>query len=163
MFKKVLIANRGEVAVRLLRACRELGLRTVAVYSDADRSALHVRYADEAYAIGAASPRDSYLRVDRILDVAKKAQVGAIHPGYGFLAENPQFARACADAGFIFVGPSPETMETLGNKIAARRLIGGTGIPVVAGSGQLTQNGDGEPVSQGEDLVATARRIGFPQ
>ncbi len=162
MFKKVLIANRGEVAVRLLRACRELGLRTVAVYSEADRSALHVRYADEAYAIGSGSPRDSYLRMERILDVARKAQVGAIHPGYGFLAENPQFARACADAGLIFVGPSPEAMETLGNKIAARRLIAGTGIPVVAGSGQLGQNGSGDTAVQGEDLVAAAQRIGFP-
>ena len=160
MFKKVLIANRGEVAVRLLRACKELGLRTVAVYSEADRSALHVRYADEAYAIGAAPPRDSYLRMDRILDVARKSQVGAIHPGYGFLGENPQFAQACLDAGLIFVGPRPDTLATLGNKIAARRLIARSGIPVVAGSGELMVEGIGQ--SQDEDLMATAQRIGFP-
>ncbi len=153
MFKKVLIANRGEIAVRLLRASRELGLRTVAVYSDADRTALHVRYADEAYPIGAAPPRDSYLRIDRIIDVAKKARVDAIHPGYGFLAENPEFARACAAAGLIFIGPAPEVLELLGNKVAARRVMAGSGIPVIAGSGQ--QSGE-------KDLIAEAQRIGFP-
>ncbi len=162
MFHKVLIANRGEVAVRLLRASRELGLRTVTVYSEVDRTALHVRYADEAYAIGTAAASDSYLRMDRILDVARKAQVGAIHPGYGFLAENPLFAQACLDAGFIFVGPRPKTLATLGNKIAARRLIASTGIPVVAGSERLTHDGESLFEPQGEDPVATARRIGFP-
>ncbi len=153
MFNRVLIANRGEIAVRLLRACRELGLETVAVYSDADRSALHVRYADEAYCIGAAPARDSYLRMSHIIDVAKNAGAEAIHPGYGFLAENPQFARACQDAGLVFVGPNPAALELLGNKIAARRLMAHSGVPVIAGSGQE---------SEGEDLQASAERIGFP-
>jgi len=153
MFRKVLIANRGEIAVRLLRACRELGLETVAVYSDADRSALHVRYADEAYLIGAAPARDSYLRLDRIIEVAREAKVDAIHPGYGFLSENPQFARACQAAGLAFVGPRPEALELLGNKIAARRLMASSGLPVIAGSSQESEN---------EDLLAAAQRIGFP-
>jgi acetyl-CoA carboxylase biotin carboxylase subunit len=153
VFNKVLIANRGEIAVRLLRACRELGLGTVAVYSDADRSALHVRYADEAYAIGAAPARESYLRLDRIIDVAKRAKVDAIHPGYGFLSENPEFARACQLSGLVFVGPRPETLELLGNKIAARRLMAQSGVPVIAGSGEEKRE---------EDLAAAASRIGFP-
>jgi acetyl-CoA carboxylase biotin carboxylase subunit len=153
MFRKVLIANRGEIAVRLLRACRELGLGTVAVYSDADRSALHVRYADEAHSIGAAPARESYLRMDRIIEVAKKANVDAIHPGYGFLAENPQFVRACQAANLIFVGPRPEALELLGNKIAARRLMARSGIPVIAGSDEQSPD---------DDLLATAQRIGFP-
>ncbi len=153
MFKKVLVANRGEIAVRVLRACKELGLSTVAVYSDADRSALHVRYADEAYPIGPAPARESYLRIDRIIEVAKKAKVDAIHPGYGFLAENPDFARACQAAGIIFVGPSPEVLELLGNKVAARRLMISSGIPVISGIDQ--DLGD-------EDMIVAAQRIGYP-
>ena len=153
MFSKVLIANRGEIAVRLLRACKELGLSTVAVYSDADRCALHVRYADEAYPIGAAPARDSYLRMDRIIDVAKRAQADAIHPGYGFLAEDPQFARACQDAGLIFVGPSPEVTEQLGNKIGARRLIAASGIPIIEGTDEWVV---------GAVAVSEAERLGFP-
>jgi acetyl-CoA carboxylase biotin carboxylase subunit len=153
VFNRVLIANRGEIAVRLLRACRELGLETVAVYSDADRSALHVRYADEAYHIGAAPARDSYLRMGHIINVAKQAGAEAVHPGYGFLAENPQFARACQDAGLVFVGPNPDALELLGNKIAARRLMADSGVPVIAGSGQQ---------SEGQDLEASAERVGFP-
>jgi acetyl-CoA carboxylase biotin carboxylase subunit len=153
MFYKVLIANRGEIAVRLLRACKELGLSTVAVYSEADRCALHVRYADEAYPIGPAPARDSYLRMDRIIEVAKQAQVDAVHPGYGFLAEDPQFARACEEAGLIFVGPKPEVMEQLGNKIGARRLMAASGIPIIEGSD------DG---ASGQDLLSEAERLGFP-
>lgn len=153
MFEKVLVANRGEIAVRILRACRELGLKTVTVYSDADRSALHVRYADEAYPIGAAPPRESYLRMERIIEVAQKAQAEAIHPGYGFLSENPQFARACQAAGLAFVGPRPEALELLGNKIAARRVMANSGVPVIVGSGEQSQD---------QDLMAAAQRIGFP-
>jgi acetyl-CoA carboxylase biotin carboxylase subunit len=153
VFEKVLIANRGEIAVRLLRAGKELGLRTVAVYSEADRTALHVRYADEAYPIGAAPARDSYLRADRIIEVAQKAHVDAIHPGYGFLSENPQFARACEAAGLVFIGPTPEVLELLGNKVAARRTMANSGIPVIAGSGEQSRE---------NDLLAAAQRIGFP-
>ena len=115
MFKKILIANRGEIAVRVMRACREMGISTVAVYSDVDRAALHVRKADEAYPIGPAQASESYLRVDKILDVAKRSGAEAIHPGYGFLSENARFAQACADAGIKFIGPTPQSMEMMGS------------------------------------------------
>src|SRR3989338_987610 len=114
MFKKVLIANRGEIAVRIIRACRELGIATVAVYSDVDRSALHVRYADEAYLLGPAPSRESYLRMDKILEIAKQAEADAIHPGYGFLAEREDFSQACADGEIAFIGPKPSAIAAMG-------------------------------------------------
>ena len=114
MFRKILIANRGEIAVRIIRACREMGIRTVAVYSEVDRKALHVLKADEAYPIGPAPAVESYLRIDKIIDVARKSGADAIHPGYGFLSENPELARACETAEIVFIGPSADAMEKMG-------------------------------------------------
>src|ERR1700734_1124043 len=134
MFKKILIANRGEIAVRIVRACKELGVCAVAVDSDADRASLHVRLADEAYPIGPSPSRESYLVIEKIIGAARDAGCDAIHPGYGFLAENPALARACADAGIAFIGPSPEAMEKLGSKTAARHLARQVGVPTVPGT-----------------------------
>ncbi|GIV78765.1 acetyl-CoA carboxylase biotin carboxylase subunit [Litorilinea aerophila] len=153
MFKKVLVANRGEIAVRVLRACEERGIPTVAVFSEVDRSALHVRYADEAYCIGPAPSRDSYLRIDKIIDVARKAGVDAIHPGYGFLSENAAFAAACADAGITFIGPPPDAIERMGDKVVARQTVARHGVPLVPGS---------PPGLRDEELIAFAKTIGFP-
>lgn len=134
MFKKVLIANRGEIAVRVLRALHEMGIHSVAVYSDVDRSALHIRKADEAYFIGPATATESYLNIPKILEVAKRCGAEAIHPGYGFLSENAQFARACREAGIKFIGPTPEAMEALGSKTKARQLMQTVNVPFVPGS-----------------------------
>ena len=154
MFRKILIANRGEIAVRVMRACREMGVRTVAVYSEVDRKALHVRYADEARPIGPAPSTESYLRIDRVVDAARASGADAVHPGYGFLSENPAFARAVADVGITFIGPSPEAMELLGSKTAARSLVAGAGLPVVPGTGQ-------NPESL-EEVRCAAESVGFP-
>jgi acetyl-CoA carboxylase biotin carboxylase subunit len=151
---KVLIANRGEIAVRVIRACREMGYPTVAVYSEPDRAALHVVSADQAMPIGAAPSRESYLRIDRILEAAKKSGAEAIHPGYGFLAENAEFARACIDAGLLFIGPSPESIDAMGSKTESRQRMKAAGVPVVPG---LT-----EPVKSFDEIAAFAKESGFP-
>ena len=155
MFKKVLIANRGEIAVRIIRACRELGIDTVAVYSEADRRALHVRYADEAYLLGPAPSRESYLRADKIIDIARKCGADAVHPGYGFLAEREDFAAACADAGITFIGPRPTSIAAMGDKAEARATVIKAGVLVVPGTedvGNMTN----------DELLAKAPEIGFP-
>ncbi len=155
MFNKVLIANRGEIAVRVLRACRELGLETVAVYSEADRQALHVRYADEAYLLGPAPSRDSYLRGDKIVEIAKKTGAGAIHPGYGFLAERADFAQAVIDEDIAFIGPKPSSIAAMGDKGVARATVRSAGIPVVPGT-------EAEGSLRDDELLAVAPEIGFP-
>ncbi len=154
IFNKVVIANRGEIAVRIIRACRELGIRAVAVYSEADREALHVRLADEAYAIGPASATNSYLRADTIVEVARMCDAEAIHPGYGFLSERAHFARACAEAGIVFVGPPAEAIELMGSKIASKRLAVAQDVPVVPGYDGADQDA--------ATLAAEAERIGYP-
>jgi len=134
MFSKILIANRGEIAIRVIRACRELGIANVAVFSEADRSSLHVRYADEAYCVGPAPSSQSYLNMDAILEAARRCGAGAIHPGYGFLAENAEFARRCEAAGIVFIGPSSGAIRALGSKTSGRRLATSSGVPVVPGA-----------------------------
>lgn len=155
MFKKILVANRGEIAVRVLRACQELGVGTVAVYSDVDRNALHVRFADEAYHIGAAPARESYLRIDRLLEVAKRSGADAIHPGYGFLAEREDFAQACSDEGITFIGPSPHAIAKMGDKAVARTTVQKAGVSVIPGT-------EGEANLSDEQLLNMAPKIGFP-
>src|SRR5207247_7366508 len=142
MFRKILIANRGEIAVRILRACRELGIRTAVVFSEVDRKSLHVRLADEAYLIGPAVARESYLRIDKIMDVVRRAGCDAIHPGYGFLAENAALPRACVEAGITFIGPSAEAMEALGAKTAGRQLAGRADVPTLPGTSNPTDEPD---------------------
>jgi acetyl-CoA carboxylase, biotin carboxylase subunit len=155
MFNKVLIANRGEIAVRILRACRELGMQVVAVFSEADRQALHVRYADEAYLLGPAAARESYLRGDKIIEIAKKVGAGGIHPGYGFLAERADFSQACLDEGIAFIGPKPSAIAAMGDKRAARAMVSAAGVQVVPGT-------EGEGSLHDDELLAIAPQIGFP-
>ena len=154
MFKKILIANRGEIAVRVIRACRELGIASVAVYSDVDRASLHVRKADEAYPIGPAPASESYLRMDKILDVAHRSGAEAIHPGYGFLSENAKFAQACVEAGIKFVGPTAQSMEMMGSKTRARQHMEKAGVPFVPGTAR--------GLSSPEEAEQVAERVGYP-
>ncbi len=154
LFKKILIANRGEISIRVIRACKELGIRTVAIFSDVERDALHVKLADESICIGPASPSQSYLNIPAILSAAELTDSEAIHPGYGFLSENPQFAEACATSGITFIGPTTDNLKTGGDKAKARQVLKRRGIPVVPGS-------DG-PVASEETALKTAKKIGFP-
>src|SRR6059036_810718 len=154
MFKKILIANRGEIAVRVIRACREMGIATVAVYSEADRGGLHARLADEAYAIGPAPSRESYLVIAKIIDVAKRANADAIHPGYGFLAENAAFAQACEDANITFIGPSPASIALMGSKIEARRAVAKYGVESVPGTL--------DPINADAEARSIAASVGYP-
>ena len=153
MFKKVLIANRGEIACRVIKACKEMGIATVAVYSEADKNALHVEMADEAALIGPPPVAQSYLNMAKIIEVAKEKGAEAVHPGYGLLAENPTFAKSCADAGITFIGPSPEAMSAMGLKVEARRLMKEAGVPVVPGT---------EGLKDAEEAKAVAKEIGYP-
>src|ERR1700749_2791098 len=153
-FSKILIANRGEIALRIMRTAKRLGFGTVAVYSDADRDALHVRAADQAVRIGEALPAKSYLDIEAIIEAAKASGADAVHPGYGFLAENEHFARACRDAGLVFIGPSPEAIKAMGNKAEAKEIMRKAGVPVVAGYQGADQS---DAAMQRE-----AAKIGFP-
>ena len=154
MIQKVLIANRGEIAVRVMRSCREMGIKTVAVFSEADRVARHVLYADEACFIGPAASRESYLNIDKIIEAAKRHGADAIHPGYGFLSENSEFARRCKEEGIIFIGPDPETMDAMGDKISARKHMIAAGVPVVPGTEKPLQNVD--------EAKRICNEIGYP-
>jgi acetyl-CoA carboxylase biotin carboxylase subunit len=155
--RKVLIANRGEIAVRVIRACRDRGLATVAVFSDCDRAARHVRLADEAWSLGGNSPRESYLRVDALVEIARRSGADAVHPGYGFLAENAAFAEACAAAGIVFIGPSPDAIRTMGSKTAARTAAAAAGVEVVPGTGEPLPPGCSD-----EDVRRAADAVGYP-
>ena len=155
--RKILVANRGEIAVRIMRACREMGIATVAVYSECDREAYHVRYADEAHPIGPSPSRESYLRIDTLIEVAKAAGAEAVHPGYGFLAENASFSAACRDNGIVFIGPSPEAITLMGSKTAARQAAIRAGVPVVPGTERAL--GDDVPL---DEVARIADEIGYP-
>ncbi|WP_126427531.1 acetyl-CoA carboxylase biotin carboxylase subunit [Brevibacillus marinus] len=154
MFQKILIANRGEIAVRIIRACREMGIRTVAVYSEADRNALHVKLADEAYCIGPTASKESYLNMANLISLATKVGVDAIHPGYGFLAENADFAEICAACDITFIGPDPEAIAKMGDKSTAKETMKQAGVPTVPGTDGL--------IESVEEAVKTAREIGYP-
>ncbi len=153
MFSKILIANRGEIACRIIRTCRKLGIKTVAVYSEADRNSLHTQQADEAYLLGPAPPKESYLNLDKILEIAQVSGAQALHPGYGFLSENASFARRCEETGIRFIGPTPDVMEKMGDKIRARRLAQKAGLPVLPGTNEALDD------TQAVDRVWS---LGFP-
>ncbi|MGV8112424.1 MAG: acetyl-CoA carboxylase biotin carboxylase subunit [Lentimicrobium sp.] len=154
MIKKVLVANRGEIAFRIMRSCREMGISTVAVYSEADRAAMHVRYADEAYLIGPAPSAESYLNIDRIIEAARKAKADAIHPGYGFLSENAAFSERCSKEGIEFIGPGPDAIRQMGDKITARKTMIAAGVPVVPGTVEM--------ITDYNEALKTIREIGLP-
>src|SRR5689334_1880711 len=152
MFRKVLVANRGEIAIRILRALREMGVRSVAIFSEADRQSPHIGFADEAYAIGPAPARESYLSADRVLAVAHRAGCDALAPGYGFLSENAELARRCKREGIVFIGPQPDAIEIMGLKPEARAQMAKAGVPIVPGG----------PASSVDEALATAARVGYP-
>ena len=154
MFKKVLIANRGEIALRIIRACHELGVKTVAVYSEADRESLHVRFADEDVCIGKAAASDSYLNIPRIISAAEITGAEAIHPGYGFLAENAEFSEICSRSDIVFIGPNPDQIRSMGDKATARRTMIASGVPTVPGTEGV--------VEDIEEAKRAAAEIGFP-
>ena len=151
---KVLIANRGEIAVRIARACKDSGIGSVAVYADPDRDALHVKVADEAYALGGSTPGDSYLVQEKLLDIAKQSGADAVHPGYGFLAENASFAQAVMDVGLTWIGPSPEAIDSLGDKVKARHIATKANAPLVPGTK--------DPVADADEIIAFAQQYGLP-
>ena len=153
MFKKILIANRGEIAIRIIRACKEMGIKTVAVYSKADEFSLHVKFADEAICIGNGPPLESYLNIPRIIAAAEISNTDAIHPGYGFLAENAQFSRICKENEFSFIGPDAETIALMGDKVNARRAAEDSKVPIVPGSNVLTS---------ADELIEISNGIGYP-
>jgi len=153
MFRKILIANRGEIAIRVMRTCKEMGIKTVAVYSKADKYSFHRVYADESYCIGDPEPSKSYLNIDAIIEVAKKSEAEAIHPGYGFLAENPEFARRCEEEGIVFIGPPADVIEAMGSKVNARKLMRKAGVPVIPGS---------DEIKSFDEAVEFAEKIGYP-
>ncbi|HNL51831.1 MAG TPA: biotin carboxylase N-terminal domain-containing protein, partial [Actinomycetota bacterium] len=152
--RKVLIANRGEIAIRVARACRDAGLASVAVYANSDRDALHVKAADEAYSLDGETAAETYLVVDKLLDVAKRSGADAVHPGYGFLSENADFAQAVIDAGLIWIGPPPAAIRSLGDKVSARHIAQRAGAPLVAGTS--------DPVSGADEVVEFAKENGLP-